>query len=506
MIATLALTALLFPIPSNDYSTAAASIKAPELRADVEFLASDTLQGRATPSKGLDLAADYIAADFKKAGLRPLSDGTYFQVAQWKQQFRKVDDQRLTFRSGGQSWEVRGAEIGVSAHFSGASGTLDSKPIRHIAFSELARATAESLGPAKDHVLVVAPPEPDLTEGRVLVQAMGRAGTVALEAGVSGVLFLDPANQVGNYDGRDGGGPTAPNTGSRAIPVLTLLNRQVAEAIARAEGGEISWSMPESAVRDVPVRNVIGVLPGSDEALSQTYVLLTAHYDHLGVRPGFGDRIYNGANDNASGVAGVMAIARALGALTVRPKRSIMFIAWFGEERGLQGANYFVRNPVVPLENIIGMVNLEQIGRTDDSEMPKVKQFEVTGFDLSDLTDSLVAGGETAGIRVLKHPRNSDAYFGASDNAALARAGIPAHTVSVAYSFPDYHAPGDHADKLDYDNMALVTRAILMGVAHLADRPNAPKWNEDNPRAQNFIEAAKKLRGDPPAPSRAYLG
>lgn len=238
------------------------------------------------------------------------------------------------------------------------------------------------------------------------------------------------------------------------------------------------------------VANVIGIIPGTDATLKNEYVLVTAHYDHLGKREGEGDQIFNGANDNASGTAGVMEVGRLL---AMKPtKRTVVLMTFWGEEQGLQGARAYVGSPVFPLAKTIGMVNLEQIGRTDDNEGPRVSEFNFTGFDYSDLPERFKKVIEPTGVKVTKHPRLSDPYFNASDNAAFAGAGIPAHTISVAYAFPDYHKAGDHWDKLDYVNFAKLVNAISLGVRTIADDAQPVKWNETE-RTKRYVEAWKKL-------------
>ena len=121
------------------------------------------------------------------------------------------------------------------------------------------------------------------------------------------------------------------------------------------------------------LRNVVGILRGSDASLKETCVLVTAHYDHVGVNPNAeGDRIYNGANDDGSGTVSVVELAGALSKLKQRPKRSIIFVTFFGEEEGLFGSRYYAHHPVFPIAQTVADVNLEQIGRTDDSEGPHV--------------------------------------------------------------------------------------------------------------------------------------
>jgi hypothetical protein len=117
----------------------------------------------------------------------------------------------------------------------------------------------------------------------------------------------------------------------------------------------------------------------------------------------------------------------------------------------------------------------------------------MTGHGYSEVSDVFVAAGEAEGVRVYRHPRFSDSYFGRSDNQALADLGVPAHTIGVAFMFPDYHGPADHWDKIDYTNMAKVDRMVAHGVLMLANSPVEPKWNEANPKAAKYLKAWKQL-------------
>ncbi len=244
------------------------------------------------------------------------------------------------------------------------------------------------------------------------------------------------------------------------------------------------------------VRNVIGVLPGSDPQLKHTYVLVTAHYDHLGKKStGTGDLIYNGANDDGSGTVSVIALARALGALKVKPKRSIVFMTFWGEELGMRGSRYYGSHPVFPLTQTIADINIEQVGRTDDTEGPRVKAVSVTGADYSELIDTMTAAGKAVGVAVQRHPQFSDMYFGASDNQAMADQGVPAHTICTAFEYPDYHKVSDHVDKINFENMVLVDRMVALTVLMTADSATEPRWKSDNPRVKRYEAAWKKLHG-----------
>src|SRR5262249_33687046 len=144
-----------------------------------------------------------------------------------------------------------------------------------------------------------------------------------------------------------------------------------------------------------------------------------------------GDHIYNGANDDGSGTVSIVELASALATLKTHPRRSILFVTFFGEEKGLLGSRYYGRHPVVPIKKTVADVNLEQVGRTDDTEGLRLGAAVMTGHGFSDVSDIFTAAGEAEGVRVYRHPRFSDSYFGRSDNQALADLGIPAHTIGV---------------------------------------------------------------------------
>ena len=259
----------------------------------------------------------------------------------------------------------------------------------------------------------------------------------------------------------------------------------------------VTLHLAEPAPRPVKLKNVVGLLRGSDPKLKDTYVLVTAHYDHVGIRtPVKGDKIYNGANDDGSGTVSVIEVASALAALRERPRRSIVFMTVFGEEKGLLGSRYYGRHPIFPIEKTVADVNLEQLGRTDDSEGPQVATAFLTGIDYSDVGVTFQAAGEAEGIKVYKHPQKSDAFFGRSDNQALADLGVPAHTLGIAFAFPDYHGAGDHWEKIDYVNMAKIDRLVARGLLMIANDRAAPRWNESNPKASRYLKAFRSRHPD----------
>jgi hypothetical protein len=330
--------------------TVRAHITENSLRGHVAFLASDTLEGRATPSAGQDAASEYIAAQFLRAGLEPAGNDGYFQTT--------------TFT------ELR----------------------RSVKLSNYGQAALSGAG-----------------------QRLGR------------------------------------------------------------------------------LRNVAGLLRGSDPVLKDTYVILSAHYDHIGLTDGGPDQINNGANDNASGTASVIEVASALAALPVHPKRSILFLAFFGEELGLIGSRYYASHPLVPLEKTVVQLNLEQLGRTDASDGDMTRRAAITGFDFSSMSKRIAEVGKLVGIDVYNDPKQGDPFFRDSDNLSLADAGVPAHTLSVAYLFPDYHRPGDEWQKLNYPNLAATDLLIALAMMDLASDAPPPEWNAELPATKPYVAAAAKL-------------
>ncbi|HYJ78088.1 MAG TPA: M20/M25/M40 family metallo-hydrolase [Longimicrobiaceae bacterium] len=216
--------------------------------------------------------------------------------------------------------------------------------------------------------------------------------------------------------------------------------------------------------------NLVGFLPGQDPVLRDQAVLIDAHYDHLGVGPAVGgDSIYNGADDDASGVVAVLEIARAL-AGGPRPARTVIFLLTTGEEVGLLGTHWYIAHPVVPLERTVANLEIEMIGRPDPLAGGAGKGW-LTGYSRSTMGDMLAA----AGIPIVADPRPAENFFMRSDNIAFAYRGIPAHTLSSFNLHADYHTPNDEPDRIDYEHLTAVVRAAVRATRLLTDGP-APVW------------------------------
>lgn len=238
-------------------------------------------------------------------------------------------------------------------------------------------------------------------------------------------------------------------------------------------------------------KNVAGLLRGSDPMLKDTYIIVSAHYDHLGMRANGDDRIYNGANDDGSGTVSVMEIASALAALPAHPARSILFLAFFGEEKGLLGSQYYASHPLVPLNRTIADVNLEQVGRTDATNGQHIGVAYLTGYGYSDLGRVLSQEAVPSGFKITEDTSTKEDLFDRSDNLPLSQAGIPSTTLYVAADYPDYHRVGDEWPKIDYENMAKLDRAVALGLLRLASNAPPPQWNVAMPAARRYAGARK---------------
>ena len=443
------------------------------LRGHVSFLASDALEGRGTPSRGQDVAIEYIAAQFRAAGLEPGGDDGYYQTANWQYAERKAGDIALSVTAGGTTVEVPAG--GATGNFLDAV-TLAKAQVVAMGWKE----ALENNAAADGKVLVVqAGPVPGAA--RVLQQKLTSKPAL--------VILIDKEKHHGAGTGGWLVDPEQPAV-KGATPVLVVHAADAAEALAKG-GATVTARVAAAALRPVKLRNVVGVLPGSDPSLKSTYLLVTAHHDHVGIRDG---EVFNGANDDASGVVSAIEIARALSAQKERPRRSIVFMTFFGEELGLLGAKYYARHPVFPLKDTVAMINLEQTGRTDDSEGKQVGAVAMTGFDYSTVSSMLQGAAQRTGVKLWKHASFSDAFFSRADNQALADAGVPAHTLSVAYAFPDYHGKDNTWDKLDYDNMARVTRMLAAGVYDIANDTTRPTWT-NVPKAASYAAKGRELTG-----------
>ena len=260
----------------------------------------------------------------------------------------------------------------------------------------------------------------------------------------------------------------------RAATYLASELQKMGVAPAGDNGGYIQDISGTFRFRSGPkewhTRNVIAILPGSDPKLKSEVILLTAHLDHLGVKtPVNGDAIYNGADDDASGCVAVLQLARAL-AHGKHPKRTVVFALFGSEETGGQGNAYFLEHPPVPLETIVANLEFEMIGRPDAAVKPD--ELWLTGYERSNLGPELAKHG----AKLVTDPHPDQQFFRRSDNYALAKKGIVAHTVSSFGLHKDYHQPSDDMAHIDLKHMEHAIESMIGPVEWLANANFKPEW------------------------------
>ncbi|HSJ09783.1 MAG TPA: M20/M25/M40 family metallo-hydrolase, partial [Longimicrobiales bacterium] len=261
--------------------------------------------------------------------------------------------------------------------------------------------------------------------------------------------------------------PAGDSAYHQRIPLAQVTVNNRTRMVALTDMAALDTIAAERRGRDA---NIVGYIAGSDPALRREAIVVGAHFDHLGIGAAVdGDSIFNGADDDASGVIAVLEIARALKA-GVPPKRTVVFVAFAGEEMGGYGSRWYMAHPLVPLEQTAAQFQIEMIARPDSLAGGPGKAW-LTGYDLSTMGATLAE----AGVPIVQDPRLSQNFFSRSDNYRFALAGIPAHTLSSFNLHSDYHRVGDEVDGVDFEHMTAVIEAGVTAVRLLADGPK-PEW------------------------------
>lgn len=518
-------------VPAGAVARAEQTITGDALLGDIRALAADAFEGRAPGTRGEDSAVAYIAGQFRRIGLAPGNpDGSYIQTVPLVgttsevQASLRIGDQAFTLRplEDVVAWSmrpdtavaVRGSELvfvgyGVVApeyHWDDFKGVdvrgktvvmlvgdppvpdprdstrLDPRTFRGAAMTYYGRWTykyeiAAARGAAA--VLLVHQTGPAGYGWGVVQSNAHEKFEVAggpVHVPVEGWVQLDVARRVFAAGGHD----------------FAALERAARTRAFRpvALGGTATFAV-RNAVRRVRSRNVVARLDGADPAVRDQYVLYTAHWDAYGVgRPVKGDSIYNGALDDASGVAWVLATARAFRALPRPPRRTLVFAAFTAEEQGLLGARYYAQHPLYPLERTLADVNMDIMnpwGRT--------RAVVSIGYGLSTLEDVLAREARADGRVVRPDPEPEKGYFYRGDHFELARHGVPALAflfpgadyvgrpadygarMRAAYVADDYHKPSDEV-KPDWDMAGVVedTRLLFRVGLDVADGNVWPAW------------------------------
>ena len=520
------------------------SITEPDLKTWLTYLSSDELQGRATYTEGLGLAAGYIAAQLAQWGVKPAGDnGTYLQLVK-VEGVRTNSRASVTVNVNGQSRTFKDGEGVTFARQMGGKQTVQGKDIVFAGYGlqiPAADLNDYAEGDPKGKVVVYLGGQGPSNLPQGSNRLLGARGRSAVEKGAAAVI-----GPVSAFAGRGGqqapaqpaqgqrqGAPAAPATGRGAQPdngdfttvqkydaiVTPQLTADDAFFEFLFSGSEVKYAelkekaakrepLPPFALKGVTMtvnvdadyqvvrtrrtNNVVGIIEGSDPKLKDTYVAFGAHYDHTGFResgePG-ADLINNGADDDGSGTVAIMAIARAF-AQGPKPKRSLLFVWHAGEESGLLGSRYMADHPVTgSIDKIVAQLNMDMVGRNRNDEASASNMVLVVGSDR--ISTELHNINEDANASLKKpldldyemnDPADPQSIYTRSDHYSYAAKGVP-----IIFYFtglhPDYHRPSDTVDKIIFDKIRRVAQLAYETGWRVANLDHAPVKDNQGPRA-----------------------
>ncbi|WP_425411088.1 M28 family metallopeptidase [Hyphococcus sp.] len=503
------------------------------LEADMRFLSDDLLEGRATGTRGYDLAAAYVAERYRALGFSPGGgDGTYYQQTPLLEVFSADADKasmRLSGRDAPRRFK-RGEDYLVNPSYKDADVDIEA-PVVFAGFGFVSEAHGRDDYEGLDvdgKIVAVFSGAPKFLNSEERAHYSSTRAERASERGAIGVLrvwtpALEERYAFSRAAARAGTGSSMTWIDARGEPFSRAENIIVSgnislegarkllsngpvpfdEILAAAEseaGNPPSFPLDVTArIRTQSVHerlespNVVGVLPGSDPALKDEYVVLTAHLDHMGVRPTDeegDDELYNGALDNGSGVASMLEVARLL-ALDP-PRRSVIFIALTAEEKGLVGSEYFARNPTVPAQSIVANINLDMAILT--YPFTDIVAF---GGERSTMFPVVEAAAARAGLTLSPDPQPEQGFFTRSDQYSFVQEGVPALNIDLGWANggqeaqetfleEHYHQPSDEISLVNWDALrrfAQVNYEIARGVANMNERP---LWKKGDFFAETF--------------------
>jgi aminopeptidase YwaD len=446
------------PAPAQDPP----AVKESNVRAHEEFLSSDALNGRGSGTRDEWIAAAYIGSQFRQFGIEPAGDPGFDGKPGYVQTVPITQETLISpprFSAGSNTW-THGREIMVLRM---AAASVSGKLQKLFPGGKVQNGAAVFIHFNEDVNTVT-------MRERINTPIREGAAMLVIADTPQRAQLLQRFQTVGNLL------PELPiHIGSQApelSPTVIMLSDEATKQFdALPDGTVVALAGEVKPGTNGATYNAIGVVRGSDPRIAGEVILLTAHLDHLGFRESKdGDNIYNGADDDASGVTAVLEIARALGS-SAKPRRTVYFVCFGSEERGKLGAQHFLNHPPVPLEHMIANLEFEMIGRGDSAVPPNT--LWLTGWERSNLGPALAKQG----ARLVGDPHPEQNFFMRSDNIALARRGVVAQTVSSFGLHPQYHQPDDDLAHLDFTHMTMAIDSMVKPVLWLLDSDFMPQWN-----------------------------
>ena len=441
-------------------AAAQGTITADRIAHHIGVLAHDSLGGRATPSPGLEAAARYVAGELHRAGVRPVRGSDL--VVRWPlvTRTRIVSGIRLEPRGAGGGGLVYGTDFAVmAAGVARIEGPLVPLP-------DLSDTAA-----ARDRIPLLR------LRGETWQGPAHAAGRQGRRAGARAVVMvLDSVVDIAPIAAAGAGMDHA----ATAVPVVLVTPAAAARLTGSGAPPGVDLRIPERADSTL-VPSVVGMLPGRHPRLRDEYVVVSAHLDHLGLGApdSTGDGLYNGADDNASGVAALIEIAGALARLPEGTRRSVLFLLPSAEEVCLCGSEEFTRRPPVPLSAVVADLNLDGIGRSWQADTVSAEGSRYSS--LGRTVREAARAHPDLGLTVVDDQWPDRNYFSTSDQIWFARRGVPSLFLSSTGPDPHYHRPSDEAGTIEPAFTARIARLAAWTVRALADDPARPEWD---PRAR----------------------
>lgn len=436
---------------TEDEQSVLRSIQEKQIRETVSFLASDEMNGRDTPSKELDVAANFVAERFRKAGLEGTGpDGSFFQTAELFRTSAPISKALMSV----------GSEKAVPLTV--FTGINDEIKVSGVVCDDAAK--DKSVTPAEKPSIVVIdelPLPPQAADNPIAALVTYVRRTLPLVRQGAKVVLVRVADDSVLFD-------AAVTLQQQPVSIPQQFEPQCAIVLiskTQRLDGEVSLAIPANVRQAVPVHNVVGVLRGSDPEAAKQALIISAHLDHIGPANRGDDKVNNGADDNASGVTAVLTLADAIGALKERPQRSVIFMTFWGEEKGLLGSKYFAEHPLWKLDEIVCNINLEMIGRPEENAEGKAWG---TGWPHSTLGPQMAIGAMRADVTIFHHKQFSEMLYARSDNASFVAKGVIAHSFSAGSLHDDYHQPTDEVEKLNIPHMTKVIQGLFAAILPIA--------------------------------------
>ena len=441
-----------------------------QVEKDVRFLADDRLKGRDTPSAGLDSAAAYIARRFRVLGLKAIdADADYMAPVQ----LEMLKPARGSFVVLGKDTLLHGSSAIV---LGGTKLDLDA-PVIYAGYAD--KDELEKLDVKGKIVLSISGSE-QVQQAQTMYRMAYDKAAYLEEAGALALVELyqgrSPFGMLVNYFNQDQLRLAESGEESSNFPVF-WVNTAKESFIASAKTVDAQMKMMLTGEQKSPVSsaNVIGMIEGKDPKLKAEAIVVTAHYDHVGVDPDRpGDSIYNGARDNALGVAALLRTAAEISAQSTA--RSTIFIAFTAEEKGLLGSEYYVEKPDFPLSQTVFNVNMDGAGYNDTTVVT------LNGFGRTSAHEAILAAGARHGLQAIADPVPEQQLFDRSDNASFARKGVPALNVAPGFRGLDealmayYHQPQDEVESLNFNYVLRYAKTVASIVQAVANLPERPRW------------------------------